>query len=149
VRNQASPSAVPNCCWPNTNNTLPTRLANFGDSGVALGSAGVPVAYYGPFAIFATQKQCFYDSATEEQYLLPKTNDKNQSTRATTTAQLPTTPSSPHSGKPRRGAALTYPNVPYFVVGGGKPIRIHNAHALWCKKKGQIELYTAVNALDF
>jgi hypothetical protein len=32
---------------------------------------------------------------------------------------------SPHSGKPWRGAALTYPNAPYFVVGGGIPIRIH------------------------
>ncbi len=53
------------------------------------------------------------------QYLPPKTNDKNQSTGATTTAQFPTTPSSPHSGKPWRGAALTYPNAPYFVVGGG------------------------------
>jgi hypothetical protein len=31
----------------------------------------------------------------------------------------------PHSGKPWRGAALTYPNAPYFVVGGGIPVRIH------------------------
>ncbi len=40
--------------------------------------------------------------------------------------------------------ALTYPNAPYFVVGGEIPIRIHNAHALvWCRNKGQIELCAA------
>jgi hypothetical protein len=83
------------------------------------------------------------------QYLLPKTNGKSQPTGATKTAQLLTTPSSPHSGKLRRGAVLTYPNAPYFVVGGGTPVRIHNAHALWCRNKGQIELCAAVDALDF
>ncbi len=63
------------------------------------------------------------------QYRIPKTNDKNQSTRATTTAQLPNTPPSPHSGKSQRVAVLTYPNAPYFVEGRGIPIRIHT-HAL-------------------
>ncbi len=33
-----------------------------------------------------------------------------------------------------------YPNAPYYVVGGGTPIRIQNAHALWCGNKGQNEL---------
>jgi hypothetical protein len=117
--------------------------------GVAVGSAGIPVAYYGLFAILATQKTRFYDSATEELYLLPKTNNKNQSTPSNNTAQLSTTPLSPHYGKPWRGVALTYPNAPYFVVGGRTPVRIHTAHALWCGNKGQIELCTAVNALDF
>ncbi len=83
-------------------------------------------------------------------YLLPKTNNKNQSTGATTTGQLLTTPLSPHSGKPRRGVVLTYPNAaPYFVVGGEIPIRIYNAHPLWCGNEGQIELCAAVDALDF
>ncbi len=91
-----------------------------------MGSVDVPVAYYGLFAIFATQKiNIFMTLLQRNQYLLPKTNDKNQSNGATTTAQLPTTPSTPHSGKPWRGAALTFPNAPYFVVGGGIPIRIH------------------------
>ncbi len=115
-----------------------------------MGSAGIPVAYYGLFAILATKKNnVFMTLLQRNQYLLPKTNDKNQSTGATTTAQLPTTPMSPHSGKPRRGAALMYPNAPYFVVGGGIPIRIYNAHTLWCGNKGQIELCAAVGALVF
>ncbi len=42
-----------------------------------------------------------------------------------------------------------YPNAPYFVVGGGIPIRIHNAHALFCGNEGQIELWAADDALDF
>jgi hypothetical protein len=71
------------------------------------------------------KKQRFYDSATEESVPPPQNQRQKPTTGATTTAQLPTNPSSPHSGKPRRGAALTYPNVPYFVVGGGVPIRIH------------------------
>jgi hypothetical protein len=71
------------------------------------------------------------------QYLFPKTNDKKQTTGATTLAQLPATPSSPHSSKPLRGVVLTFPNGPYFVVGGGTPVRIHNAHTLWCRNKGQ------------
>jgi hypothetical protein len=32
---------------------------SFGGGGVAVGSAGVPVAYYGLFTIFATQKTKF------------------------------------------------------------------------------------------
>jgi hypothetical protein len=32
---------------------------SFGSGGVAVGSAGDPVAYYGLFAIFATQKTTF------------------------------------------------------------------------------------------
>jgi hypothetical protein len=32
---------------------------SFGGGGVAVGSAGVPVAYHGLFAIFATQKTTF------------------------------------------------------------------------------------------
>ncbi len=83
------------------------------------------------------QKQSFYDSATEEFVLPQKTNDKNQTTGATTLTQLLTTPLSPHSRKPRRGAALMYPNAPYFVAIGGTPIIIHNAHALWCGNEGQ------------
>ena len=53
---------------------------------------------------------------------------------------LPTTPSSPHSGKPRRGAVLMYPNVPYFVASGETHIWIHNTHALWCGNEGQTKL---------
>jgi hypothetical protein len=71
------------------------------------------------------KKQRFYDSATEESVSPPQNQQQKPTTRATTTAQLLTTPSSPHSGKPLRGAALTYPKSPYFVVGGGIPIRIH------------------------
>ncbi len=88
-------------------------------------SAGVPVAYDGLFAIFTTQKTRFYDFATEESVPPPQNQRQKPTTGATTTAQLSTNPSSPHSGKPRRGAALTYPNAPYFVVGGGIPIGIH------------------------
>ncbi len=65
------------------------------------------------------------DSATEELVTPPQNQRQKPTTGATTTAQLPTNPSSPHSGKPRRGAALTYPNAPYFVVSGGIFIRIH------------------------
>jgi hypothetical protein len=83
------------------------------------------------------------------QYLPPKTNNKNQLTGAATTAQLLTTPLSPHSGKPRRRAVLKYPNAPYFMVGGGIPIRIHNAHTLSCGNEGQIKLCVADDALDF
>jgi hypothetical protein len=71
------------------------------------------------------KKQHFYDSATEESVTPPQNQRQKPTTGATTTAQLPTNPSSPHSGKPWRGAALTYPNAPYFVVGGGILIRIH------------------------
>jgi hypothetical protein len=71
------------------------------------------------------KKQCFYDSATEESVPPPQNQRQKPTTGATTTAQLLTNPVSPHSGKPRRGVALTYPNAPYFVVGGGIPIRIH------------------------
>jgi hypothetical protein len=74
------------------------------------------------------------------QYSLPKHNDKNQTTGATTSAHFLTTPLSPHSGKPRRGAALMYPNAPYFVVIVGTLIRIHNAHALWCRNEEQNQL---------
>jgi hypothetical protein len=75
------------------------------------------------------------------QYSLPTTNNKNQTTGATISVQLPTTPSSPHSGqKPRQGASLMYPNTTYFVVIGGTPIRIHNAHTLWCSIEGQNNL---------
>ncbi len=74
------------------------------------------------------------------QYSLPKTNDKNQTTGATTSAQLPNTPLSPHSGKSQRGAALIYLNAPYFIVIGWAPIRIHNAHALWWGNEGQNKL---------
>jgi hypothetical protein len=63
---------------------------------------------------------CYRGISTYSQKPTTKTT-----TGATTTAQLLTTPLSPHSGKPWRGAALTYPNAPYFVVGGGIPIRIH------------------------
>ncbi len=83
------------------------------------------------------------------QYSLPKTNDKNQTTGATTSAQLPTTPLSPHSGKPRRGAALMYQNAPYFVVIGGTPIRIHNAHALWCGNEGKNQLMCCCRCTGF
>jgi hypothetical protein len=71
------------------------------------------------------KNQCFYDSVTEESVPPPQNQQQKPTTGATTTAQLPTNPSSPHSGKPRRGAALTYLNAPYFVVGGGITIRIH------------------------
>jgi hypothetical protein len=71
------------------------------------------------------KKQRFYDSATEESVPPPQNQRQKPTTGATTTAQLPTNPLSPHSDKPWRGAALTYPNAPYFVVGGGIPIRIH------------------------
>jgi hypothetical protein len=71
------------------------------------------------------KKQHFYDSATDESVPPPQNQQQKSTTGATTTAQLPTNPLSPHSGKPRRGAALTYPNASYFVVGGGIPIRIH------------------------
>jgi hypothetical protein len=71
------------------------------------------------------KKQGFHDSATEELLPPPQNQQQKPTTGATTTAQLPTNPSSPHSGKPWRGAALTYPNAPYFVVSGGIPIRIH------------------------
>jgi hypothetical protein len=66
-------------------------------------------------------------SFCSSQFLVGRTSSTpyKPTTGATTTAQLPTNPLSPHSGKPRRGAVLTYPNVPYFVVGGGIPIRIH------------------------
>jgi hypothetical protein len=79
------------------------------------------VSYYGLFAIFATQKitfvwLCYWGIITSSQ----KTNNKNQTTGAITPVQLPTTPSSPHSSKSRRGAALMHPNAPYFVVGRGK-----------------------------
>ncbi len=33
-----------------------------------------------------------------------------------------------------------HPNAPYFVVIGGTPIRIHNAHALLCGNEGLNEL---------
>jgi hypothetical protein len=71
------------------------------------------------------KKQRFYVSATEESVPPPPNQLQKPTTGVTTTAQLPTNPSSPHFGKPRRGAVLTYPNAPYFVVGGGIPIRIH------------------------
>ncbi len=90
-----------------------------------MGSAGVPVAYYGLFAIFASKKQRFYDSAIEESVPPPQNQQQKPTTGATTFAQFPTIPLSPHFGKPRRGEALKYPNAPYFVVGGGIPIRIH------------------------
>ena len=95
------------------------------------------------------KKQRFYDSATEELVIPQKTNAKNQTTGATTPAQLLTTPSSPHSGKPRRGAALMYPNAPYFVMIGGTPIRIHNAHALWCGKWGTNQLMCCCRCTGF
>ncbi len=60
----------------------------------------------------------FMSLLQRNQYLLPKTNNKNQTTGATTPVQLPTTPLSPQSVKPRRGVVLTYPNPPSFVVGG-------------------------------
>jgi hypothetical protein len=48
---------VPNCCWPNTNKHTTNQIdKTFGGSGVAVGSAGIPVAYYGLFTTFATQK---------------------------------------------------------------------------------------------
>jgi hypothetical protein len=71
------------------------------------------------------KKQRFCDSATEESVPPPQNQRQKPTSGATTTAQLPTNPSSPHSSKPRRGAALTYPNAPYFVLAGGIPIRIH------------------------
>ncbi len=44
-----------------------------------MGSAGVPVANYGFFAIFATPKNnVFMTLLQRNQYLHPKTNDKNQ-----------------------------------------------------------------------
>ncbi len=59
----------------------------FGGSGMAVGSAGIPGAYYGLFTIFPPpQNNVFMTLLQRNQYLLPKTNSKNQSTRATTTA---------------------------------------------------------------
>jgi hypothetical protein len=83
------------------------------------------------------------------QYSLSKTNHKNLTTGATTSAQLLTTPSSPHSGKPRRGVAFMYSNAPYFVVIGGTPIRIHNAHTLWCGNEGQNQLMCCCQCTGF
>jgi hypothetical protein len=70
-------------------------------------------------------KQGFHESATEE--LVPSCQNQQQkpTTGVTTSVQLPTNPSSPHSSKPWRGAALTYPNAPYFVMSEGIPISIH------------------------
>jgi hypothetical protein len=67
------------------------------------------------------KKQSFYDSATEESVPPPPNQQQKPTTGATTTAQLSTNPSSPHSGKPRRGAALRYPNAPYLWWVGGYP----------------------------
>jgi hypothetical protein len=71
------------------------------------------------------KKQGFHYSATEELVPPPQNQRQKPTTGATTTAQLPTNPLSPHSGKPQRGAVITYLNAPYFVVSGGIPIRIH------------------------
>ena len=77
---QVASSTMPSCRWPNTNNTPLTRAAKtIGGRGVAVGSAGVPVAYCGLFAIFVTQKTIVSDSATEDQYFPPNRggNSKN------------------------------------------------------------------------
>jgi hypothetical protein len=87
--------------------------------------------------IFHPKNNVFWDSATEESVPPPKTIIKNRTTGATTPAQLPTTPLSPHSGKPWRLAALTYLNAPYFVVGGGTLVKIHNAQEPRFRNVGQ------------
>ncbi len=56
---------------------------SFGGGGVAMGLAGVPVAYYGLFAIFATQKTtllwlCYREISTSSQKPMTKTNQPEQ-----------------------------------------------------------------------
>ncbi len=120
VSNQASPSTVLYRCWPDTNNTLPTQLTNLWWPRSCCGLSRHPCGLLWPLCHHCHPKNnVFMTLLQRNQYLLPKTNDKNQSTRITTTEQLLTTLSSPHSGKPRRGVALTCLNAPYFVVGGG------------------------------
>jgi hypothetical protein len=89
VNNQASPSTVPNCCWPITNNTLTPDQQTYVGGGVAVGSAGIPVAYYGLFAIFASQKQHFYDSATEESVPPPPNQPKKPINRSNNNCAAP------------------------------------------------------------
>jgi hypothetical protein len=87
VSNQASPSAVPNHCWPNTNNTLPTRSTNL------LVAAELPwaqqVSLYPTMASSPSlppKKQGFHDSATEELVPPPQNQRQKPTTGATTTA---------------------------------------------------------------
>ncbi len=42
-----------------------------------------------------------------------------------------------------------YPNATYFVVIGGTPIRIHNAHVLWCGNEGQNKLMCCCRCTGF
>ena len=113
---------MPNCRWPNTNSTLTPAQQTIGGSGVAAGSVGVSVAYVASRPSLSPKKQRVYDSATEESVLPPQNQRQKPNNWSNNIAQLLTTPSSPHSGKPRRGVALMYPNAPYFVVIGGHPL---------------------------
>jgi hypothetical protein len=114
-----------------------------------VGSAGVPVAYYGLFTIFATQKTMFYDSATEESVPPPKNQRQKPNNRATTPAQLPTNPSSPNSGKPQRGVALRYLNAPYFVWVEGHPLGHTTLMPYGAEMRDNMSQCATVNALDF
>ena len=130
---------MPNCRWPNTDRTLPTRVTNHWWQQSCYGLSRHPCGLMWPLCHFCHPKNnVLLTLLQRNQYSLPKPNNNNQTTGATTPAQLPTTPSSSHSGKLRRGVALAYPNAPFFVVGTwGTPFRIHNAHTLWSRNEGQ------------
>ena len=68
------------------------------------------------------QNNMFLTLLQRNQYSLSKVNKKNQQPEQQHLGSHLANPSSPHSGEPWRGEAVTYPNAPYLVVDGRTPV---------------------------